>query len=266
MTVERTIVLIDTMKITHPILDQPGIRHGFFTRRGGVSTGIYDSLNCGVGSRDARHLVLENRTRAVSALGHSADRLATPYQVHGCNAVTVNDVWQTGQAPKADAVVTNRGGIVLGVGTADCGPTLFADAQAGVVAAAHSGWRGALAGILESTVEAMEQLGARRQRIVAVLGPMISQPNYEVGAELQARFVADNQANAHFFEPSPRPEHYLFDLPAFILTRLAGAGVAAASLGLCTYADEDRFFSYRRATHRGEVDYGRLLSAIALVD
>ena len=255
-----------TMKITHPILSQSGIRHGFFTRRGGVSTGLYDSLNCGVGSRDTRHLVHENRARAVSTLGRSADRLATPYQVHGSDAVTVSDIWEAGRGPKADAVVTNRGGLVLGVSTADCGPTLFADAQAGVVAAAHSGWRGALAGILESTVEAMERLGACRQRIVAVLGPTISQPNYEVGPELKARFVADNQANARFFKPSPRQEHHLFDLPAFILARLAGAGVTAASIGLCTYAEEERFFSYRRATHRGEADYGRLLSAIALVD
>ena len=156
--------------ITHPSLAAlPGVRHGFFTRLGGVSTGIYDSLNCGVGSRDRRDLVRENRARAVSALGVAADRLATPYQIHGTDAVTVRDVWETGRGPKADAIVTDRGGIALGVGSADCGPTLFADARSGVIAAAHSGWRGALAGILESTVAAMERLGASRQRIEALL-------------------------------------------------------------------------------------------------
>lgn len=251
--------------ITHPALAAlPGIRHGFFTRRGGVSNGIYASLNCGIGSDDRREDVLENRARVSSALGTEPDKLATPYQIHSAEAVTVTEAWQPGKGPRADAVVTDRPGIALGVGSADCGPTLFADAEAGVVAAAHSGWRGALVGILESTVAAMERLGARPERIIAVLGPTISQANYEVGPELKARFVDADPANAGFFVPAPRPDHYQFDLPGFILARLGGAGVAAVSVGLCTYADPDRFFSYRRGTHRGENDYGRLLSAITL--
>jgi len=254
-------------KITHPSLTAlPGIRHGFFTRQGGVSSGIYRSLNCGVGSHDRRELIIENRARVSASLGLAADRLATPYQVHGSEAVAVTTTWETGQGPKADALVTDTPGIALGIGTADCGPTLFADAEAGVIAASHSGWQGALAGIIESTVAAMENLGARRQRIVAVLGPMISQENYEVGADLQAKFVAADPASGGFFAPSPRTGHSLFDLPAFILSRLTKAGISAVSLRLCTYADEERFFSYRRATHRGEPDYGRLLSAIALVE
>jgi YfiH family protein len=251
--------------ITHPALAAlPGIRHGFFTRQGGVSSGIYASLNCGIGSGDRRKHVLRNRARAAEALGAAAGRLATPYQVHGTEAVAVSEVWEAGQGPKADAVVTDRPGIALGVGSADCGPTLLADTEAGVIAAAHSGWRGALAGILESTVAAMQRLGARPERIVAVLGPTISQPNYEVGPEVKQSFVDADPANADFFLPSPRPRHHLFDLPGFIVTRLSEAGVAAQSVGHCTYADADRFFSYRRATHRGEPDYGRLLSAITI--
>jgi YfiH family protein len=190
--------------------------------------------------------------------------LATPYQVHGTGAVIVDTVWEPGNGPKADAVVTNRPGIALGVGSADCGPTLFADAEAGIIGASHSGWRGALAGVLESTIAAMEGLGARRDRIVAVLGPTISQPNYEVGPEFLAAFSKADPANIRFFKPSSRPGHSLFDLPSFIIARLTEAGVKAASLDLCTYADEARFFSYRRGTHRGEADYGRLISAIAL--
>lgn len=252
--------------ITHPALTAlSGVRHGFFTRQGGVSTGIYASLNCGVGSDDRRELVLENRARASAMLGTAADRLATPYQIHGTEAVTVRDVWETGKGPNADAVVTDRPGIALGVGSADCGPTLFADAEAGVIAAAHSGWRGALAGILDSTVTAMQQLGARPERIIAVLGPTISQENYEVGPEFKERFVDADRANADFFRPSSRAGHHLFDLPGFIFARLTRTGVAAHSTALCTYADAERFFSYRRATHRGEADYGRLLSAITLV-
>lgn len=256
-----------TDKITHPSLEAlPGIRHGFFTRQGGVSHGIYRSLNCGVGSNDRRAEIIENRTRATASLGLSSDRLATPYQVHGSEAVAVTDVWETGKGPKADALVTDRPGIALGIGTADCGPTLFADVSAGVIGASHSGWRGALAGILESTIAAMEKLGAKRQRIVAVLGPMISQENYEVGGELVSQFTEADPANSRYFVPSPRAGHSLFDLPGYIATRLTAAGVNANSIGLCTYADEERFFSYRRATHRGEADYGRLLSAIAMVE
>jgi purine-nucleoside/S-methyl-5'-thioadenosine phosphorylase / adenosine deaminase len=252
-------------RLTHPALAAlPGISHGFFTRHGGVSTGIYESLNCGIGSKDNRQSVLENRARATISLGIASSLLATPYQTHSSDTVVVTDVWQTGQGPKADAVVTNRPGIALGVGSADCGPTLFADSRLGVIGAAHSGWRGALGGVLESTVAAMERLGARRERIVAVLGPTISQPNYEVGPEFRDRFLESDPDNHRFFEPSSRPDHALFDLPAYIIKRLASAGVNCFSMALCTYADADRFFSYRRGTQRGEADYGRLLSAIAL--
>jgi YfiH family protein len=254
-------------QITHPLLSElPGIRAGFFTREGGVSTGIYRSLNCGTGSKDDRAAVLENRARVTAALGVPADRLATPYQVHGTDAVHVTEVWEPGTGPKADAVVTDRPGIAIGVGSADCGPTLFADAEAGVIGASHSGWRGALTGILESTIEAMEKLGAKRGRIVAVLGPTISQANYEVGPEFLEKFTAADSGNAAWFLPSPRSGHAQFDLPGYIVARLGRARVKAVSTGLCTYADEARFFSYRRGTHRGEPDYGRLLSAIALAE
>jgi polyphenol oxidase len=251
--------------ITHGLLEAlPGIRHAFFTRAGGVSAGIYKSLNCGVGSKDDRAFVYKNRARAARAVGVPPDRLATPYQVHGTTAAVVDTVWLPGQGPKADAVVTNRPGVAVGIGTADCGPILFADTSARVVAAAHAGWRGALAGILESTIAAMEGLGAQRGRIVAVLGPMISRHNYEVGSELVDAFVAADQSNRRFFKPSVNEGHSMLDLPGFIVHRLTRAGVVAADLGLCTYQDEERFFSYRRATHRGEADYGRLLSAIVL--
>ena len=252
--------------LTHPLLDLPGIRHGFFTRRGGVSTGQYASLNCGVGSNDERDLVLENRARVAAALGIAPDRLATPYQIHSAITVTVTEVWRPGEGPKADAVVTNRPGVAVGVGSADCGPTLFADAEAGVVGAAHSGWRGAVGGVLESTIEAMETLGADRSRIVAVLGPTISRANYEVGPDLIAAFEKADTANARFFRPAARAGHAMFDLPGYIVSRLTDAGVTATSLGLCTYADPERFYSYRRMTHLGEADYGRLLSAIAVKD
>ena len=253
--------------LTHGLLEVvPGVRHGFFTREGGVSGGIYRSLNCGVGSRDDRALVFKNRSRAMAVLGISPARLATPYQVHGTDAVIVDTAWPTGQGPQADAVVTDRRGIAIGVGTADCGPVLFADAEAHVVGAAHAGWRGALAGVLDAAVAAMERLGARRERIVGVLGPMISQRNYEVGRDLIDAFEKANPDNMRFFVPSERSGHALFDLPGYIVARLLAAGIAAADMGLCTYADPERFYSYRRAMHLSELDYGRLLSAIAIVE
>lgn len=243
----------------------PGVRHAFFTRAGGVSTGLYEGLNTGVGSRDTREAVLENRTRAARHLDTTLDRIATPYQVHGTDAVLVEEPWQPGLGPKADAVLTDRPGVAVGVGTADCGPVLFADAGACVVAAAHAGWKGALAGILESTVDAMEKRGAERGRIVAVLGPTISAAAYEVGPEFLARFVAADPANEGFFRPSERAGHAYFDLPGYIVARLELLGLGGVhDVGLCTYADEARFYSYRRATHRREPDYGRLLSAIVL--
>lgn len=253
--------------IEAPTLALPGIAHAFFTREGGVSTGIYRGLNTGMGSKDAREAVLENRSRAARHLGTTLDRLATPFQVHSADAITVENVWGQGQGPKADAVVTNRPGIAVGVGAADCGPVLFADAEARVVGAAHSGWKGALTGILESTIAAMEELGAARKRIVAVLGPTISSRAYEVGPEFVARFEEVDARNVRFFSSSSREKHSMFDLPAYIVSRLEAAGVGSAkNLGLCTYSDEARFFSYRRTTHRSEADYGRLLSAIMLMD
>jgi YfiH family protein len=250
-----------------PALALAGIAHAFFTRQGGISTGLYAGLNTGIGSQDERETVLENRARAARHLGAAPDRLATPYQVHGTEAVQVGEAWGPGLGPKADAVVTDRPGLAIGVGTADCGPILFAEPEARIVAAAHAGWKGALTGILESTVAAMERLGAERARIVAVLGPTISVDAYEVGPEFVARFADADPDNTRFFRPSPQAGHAFFDLPAYIVARLQRAGLAAIhDVGLCSYADEARFFSYRRATHRSEPDYGRQLSAIALVE
>lgn len=243
-----------------------GIRHGFFTREGGVSTGLYESLNCGIGSRDARDAVRENRDLVAAALGAAPDRLAAPYQVHGNDAVAVDEVWAPGMGPKADAVVTNKPGVALAVGTADCGPILLADPKARVIGAAHAGWRGTLAGVGESAITAMEKLGARRERIVAVLGPTISQSNYEVGEDVRNRFIADNPHAARLFKPSGQPDHFLFDLPAAIVARLSAAGVNASNVDLCTYGEPKRFFSYRRSVHCRETDYGRMLSAILMTE
>jgi YfiH family protein len=249
-----------------PQLALPGIAHAFFTRAGGVSTGLYASLNTGIGSKDERALVLENRARAIAHLGVDPDRHATPYQLHGTNVVTIEAPWAPGHGPQADGLVTRTAGIAIGVGAADCGPVLFADPQARVVGAAHAGWKGAFDGILEATVAAMETLGAARERIVAVLGPTISGAAYEVGPEFIQRFFENDRGNARFFRPSKRYGRGYFDLPAFIVSRLERMGLAGAhDVGLCTYGDEARFFSYRRATHRGEPDYGRHLSAIALL-
>ena len=244
----------------------PGVAHGFFTRQGGVSDGIYAALNTGIGSRDGRDAVLENRARAALRLGGFPERLATPYQVHGTDCVVVEAAWPAGQGPKADAVATRTPGIVVGIGTADCGPVLFADADARVVAAAHAGWKGAFTGVLESTVARMETLGAERSRIVAVLGPTISGAAYEVGPEFLSRFTEADSRNAVYFRPSGRDGRAWFDLPAYIVARLGRLGLAQVhDVGLCTYRDEARYFSYRRATHRGEPDYGRQLAAITLI-
>jgi len=252
--------------IEAPSLALPGIAHAFFTRAGGVSTGIYRGLNTGTGSKDTREAVLENRARAARHLGAAPEMLVTPHQVHSTEAIVVYAVWEPGRGPKADAVVTRRPGIVIGVGAADCGPVLFAEPEARIVAAAHAGWKGAFTGILESTIVTMERLGAARKKIVAVLGPTISKDAYEVGPEFAARFLEAGAANARFFRASAREGHHMFDLPAYIVARLQAAGIGAAgNVALCTYGDERRFFSYRRATHRGEPDYGRLLSAITLL-
>jgi YfiH family protein len=197
-------------------------------------------------------------------MGAPATRLVTPYQVHGTEAIVVDEPWSDDARPHADAVVTSRRGIAIGVGTADCGPILLADPDAGVIGAAHAGWRGALAGIVESAIAAMERLGARRERMVAALGPTIGQPNYEVGPELVQEFRRADPRSARFFAPARQDGRALFDLPGYVGDRLKAAGVKAGALAICTYAEEARFFSFRRATHRGEKDYGRQLSVIVL--
>jgi hypothetical protein len=243
---------------------EPGIRHAFFTRQGGVSTGIYASLNGGVGSGDDKAAITENRARMAAHLKVAPDHLVSLYQVHSADVEVVTGPWP-GDRPKADATVTTAHGVALAVSSADCGPILFADAEAGVIGAAHSGWKGAFGGVVAATVTAMEKLGARRERILAVLGPTISAAAYEVGPEFVERFKAENRTYARFFTASERPAHAMFDLPAFIGLRAQEAGIGRfVDLGLCTYGDAERFFSYRRTTHRGEPDYGRLISAIAL--
>ncbi|WP_269930627.1 peptidoglycan editing factor PgeF [Aminobacter sp. HY435] len=242
-----------------------GIRHGFFTRIGGVSEGIYKGLNIGVGSDDDQSLVTENRRRVASWMGVAPDHLLSLYQVHSPDVIVATGPF-SGARPKADAIVTNRPGLALGASSADCGPVLFADPQARVIGAAHAGWKGAFTGVLENTVAAMEGLGAQRERIIAVLGPSISAANYEVGPEFVARFTDHDADNAQYFAPSQNPGHSMFDLNRYTVDRLRRAGVAAGMLGRCTYAEEDLFYSYRRTTHRKEADYGRQISAIALED
>jgi YfiH family protein len=250
----------------------PGIRHAFFTRSGGVSQGIYASLNGGIGSRDAPANVAQNRARMAATLGVRPERLLTAYQTHSADVVTVDapstpETWTPETRPRADAIVTRARGLAIGATTADCGPVLFADAQAGVVGAAHAGWRGAFNGVLEATIAAMESLGAERSRLVVGLGPMIRQPNYEVGAEFVARFEAADAGNGRFFQASARAGHALFDLPGYIAARLRGCGIAhIEDVDRCTYAAPQDFFSYRASTHRGEPDYGRHVNAIALAE
>jgi len=245
--------------------DLSRIRHAFFTRQGGVSTGIYASLNCGPGSRDERASVLENRHRALAALDLPEGRLATVHQVHSAEAVAVTDPWPIGEAPRADALVTTRPGLALGVLTADCAPVLLADAKAGVVGAAHGGWRGALTGVLEAVVDEMEGLGARRRHIAAGIGPCIGKRAYEVGPEFPQPFLDQDEANGDFFVAAPRAGHFLFDLRGYAARRLARLGLADVQTLPCdTCGEEARFFSHRRARHRGQSDYGRMLSAIYL--
>ncbi len=243
---------------------EAGIRHAFFTREGGASGGIYASLNGGLGSNDDPAAIAENRARMARHLKVEPTHLVSLYQVHSPDVEVVTGPW-AGDRPKADAMVTVSHDVALGVSTADCGPILFADGEARVIGAAHAGWKGAFSGIVGATVTAMEKLGARRERILAVLGPTISAKAYEVGPEFIERFKAENRTYARFFTPSERPAHAMFDLPAFIALKAQEAGIGRfVDLGLCTYGDEQRFFSYRRTTHRSEPDYGRLISAIAL--
>lgn len=241
----------------------PGIRHAFFTRDGGVSSGVYSTLNGGIGSKDNPDHVAENRRRMAAML--EASSLVTGYQIHSANAVVATSAWTREDSPRADAVVTKTPGLAVGVTIADCGPILFADADAGVIGAAHAGWRGAFDGIVEAAVARMEELGARRERIHAAIGPLIRQDSYEVGPEFVKRFIDADPAFARFFKRAARDGHALFDLPGFIALRLEEAHVGSSEdLNLDTYSD-DRFFSYRRTTHRAEPDYGRLIAAIALV-
>lgn len=237
--------------------------HGFFTRQGGVSTGLFASLNCSDRGQDDPAAVAENRARAARALGFAPDRLVSVHQVHG-PVVAVADAapWPREARPKADAIVTDRPGVLLGIVTADCGPVLFADPEAGVVGAAHAGWRGAVGGVLEATLEAMRALGARDIR--AVVGPCISQPSYEVGDDLRAEVLARDPADARFFAPGAREGKYQFDLPGYCVARLAAAGARAQASGHCTLATPDSFFSHRRRTLAGEGPIGHQLSAIGI--
>lgn len=241
-----------------------GIRHGFFTRAGGVSDGIYRGLNVGLGSNDSREAVVENRRRAAKWLGVPETHLTTVHQVHSPNVQIVTAPIPYDQRPEADALVTATPGIALGVLTADCGPILFADADAGVIGAAHAGWKGAVYGIIENTLAAMEKLGAKRANIHAVLGPAISAANYEVGPERVADLIAADGVNEVYLAPSASAGHAMFDLNRYTIDRLTRAGVAVDHVARCTYAEADNFFSYRRTTHRQEPDYGRQLSAIVL--
>jgi polyphenol oxidase len=247
----------------HPALALPGLRHGWFTRRGGVSHGVHASLNAGPGSKDDPARVAENRARIAAAMGIPPTHLLSPYQFHSSEVLAVSAPFE-GERPKADALVTRTRGLALAILTADCGPILFADAAKGVIGAAHAGWQGALGGVIENTVNAMEALGADRRSITAVLGPTISQRNYEVGADFEEKAVARDPASAAFFAPGVAAEKRQFDLPGCILMRLARTGVEARWSGHCTYADAARFFSFRRTTHAGEHDYGRQASVIML--
>jgi polyphenol oxidase len=251
--------------LTAESLEIPGVAHGFFTRVGGVSQGVYASLNGGVGSRDAPEAVTENRARTAAALGAVPERLAVPFQIHSPDAMAISEPWPPSARPRCDALVTATLGLALGVTGADCGMLLFADRRTGVIGAAHAGWKGALTGVVEATVAAMERLGARRADVVVALGPCIAHESYEVGPEFVAAFASAGDDTARYFTRSRREGRSMFTLNAYIAERAARAGVGRfEDLRLDTYADERRFFSYRRATHRKESDYGRLMSVIVL--
>lgn len=250
--------------ITHPLLDRAGVRHGFFTRQGGVSTGIYDSLNTGLGSTDDPAAVAQNRQRVAAHMGGRPDDFAACYQIHSSLARVAVAGWK-GDRPEGDAAVTAVPGVICTVLTADCAPILLVDAEAGTVGAAHAGWKGALEGVTHSTVAAMQALGAEPRRMVAVIGPCIAQASYEVGADFQERFDHHDPGGARFFAPGATPDKRLFDLPGFVLWRLEQAGVGeAAWTGHDTRVDETQFFSNRRAYLNGESDFGRMMSAISL--
>lgn len=252
--------------IKHPALAAlPGVRHGFFTRNGGVSEGLYRSLNCGLGSKDSPGAVRENRTRAAAQLDVAGDRLCTAYQIHSAKAIVVEEPWQRAEAPRVDALVSKTPGIALGILTADCAPVLLADAKARVIGAVHAGWRGALNGVLEAALDAMVTLGATPGAVAAVVGPTIQQASYEVGPEFPAPFLERDPGDADLFAPGARDGHFQFDLPGYVVRRLRALALGTIdSTGHDTCAEEQLFFSYRRNTRQGESDYGRGLSAIAL--
>ncbi|MCZ4281861.1 peptidoglycan editing factor PgeF [Kiloniella laminariae] len=243
-----------------------GIRHGFFTRQGGVSQGLYSSLNCGFGADEPRENVLENRARALARMGSPDASLVTAYQIHSADVHIVEQAWSSpDEAPKGDALVTNKPGIALGIMTADCTPVLFADPVSGVIGAAHAGWQGAIKGVTDSTITAMESLGARRENIHAAIGPCIAQISYEVGAEFAHRFCEEQESNLEYFIPSPREGRFLFDLRRYVGNSLKASGIKQLSVSKNdTYSESELFFSYRRSCHFKENDYGRGLSAIVL--
>jgi YfiH family protein len=253
------------MTFTSPLLAAvPGLRHAFFTRDGGVSEGIYAGLNGGLGSNDDSAHVAENRRRMAAEMGVDAAHFLTAYQVHSPDVAVAAAPWDAASRPRADAMVTRIEGLALGITTADCGPILFADPKARVIGAAHAGWKGAFTGVLESTIDAMEKLGADRADMVVAIGPLIRQPSYEVGSEFVERFVEADSGHAKFFIPSAREGHAMFDLGGFIRMRLERAGISIIDdTGIDTYPDE-RLFSYRRSVHRKEPDYGRQIHAIVL--
>jgi polyphenol oxidase len=257
------------MMLASPLLSAiPGLRHAFFTREGGVSGGIYRSLNAGIGSKDDPASVTENRRRMAEQIGVLPQHFLTVHQTHSPDVIVATapsqDGWQNGSRPRADAIVTRTEGLAIGATAADCGPILLVDASARVIGAAHAGWKGALTGILESTIAAMENLGAARGRIIAAIGPLIRQPSYEVGGEFVERFIEADAENALLFLPSTRDGHAMFDLAGYIRRRLEAAGVLMIDdIGVDTYSDEN-FFSYRRSVHRKEPDYGRHVHAIVL--
>lgn len=250
--------------ITHPLLDRAGIRHGFFTRQGGVSTGLYEGLNTGIGSQDDPAAVAENRRRIAAHMGGGSDDIAACYQIHSAIAHVADQGWK-GERPEGDATVSAASGVICGVLTADCAPVLLADPESGIVGAAHAGWKGALGGIIQSTVAAMQGLGADPRRMVAVVGPCIAQDSYEVDTAFQERFEHHVPGSDRFFLPGISPDRRQFDLPGFVLWRLEQVGIAdAVWTGDDTRADANRFYSNRRAYLNGEPDFGRLMSAISL--
>jgi len=251
---------LDALKDLH------GIRHGFLTRRGGVSTGLYASLNCGLGSKDDQAAVIENRARALRSAGLEPDSLSTAYQVHSAKVAVVEDDWNESERPQVDGLVTRTRGKSLGILTADCVPVLFADQQSGVIGAAHAGWKGAIGGVLQETVASMLRLGATQGRILAGIGPAIAQKSYEVGPEFPQPFIDRDRANARFFTTSSRCRHFMFDLVGFVERELTALGIGGVNVaGNDTCAEADDFFSYRRTTLAKEPDYGRQISVIGLV-